>query len=61
MGGIATGPVDAVGGDGVPAGAFVAAMENGNSGDGVKSLRRTYRAETVTFGRNAYDTSSTRA
>ena len=40
IGAIDTGPVDTDGGDAVPAGASVAASENGNSGEGVKSLSR---------------------
>ena len=53
MGAIDTGPVDTMGGDTVPAGAVVAAMANGKSGEGVKSLRRTYRADKPSLGRNA--------
>ena len=55
IGAIATGPVDTDGGDTVPAGASVATMANGNSGDGVKSLSRVYVADTATLGRNACD------
>src|SRR5438132_1104536 len=61
MGAIDTGPVDTDAGDGVPAGASVATMENGNSGDGVKSLSRVYVADMLSLGKNAWEAWSTPA